>query len=85
MYYVELHAAQQSKLADEPSQRWKFNKAKQGWLMRNVWNETEVSNPRYGQVKERKGDLTSMNSRSQRRTLSVWYSTSRPYPAERER
>jgi hypothetical protein len=44
LYYCELHAASQVKL-QEPNYRWKFNKARQGWLMRNVWNDTEVSAP----------------------------------------
>ena len=42
MYYVELHAATHAKL-QAVGERWKFNKARQGWLMRNVWNDTEVS------------------------------------------
>lgn len=44
LYYCELHAASQVKL-QEPNYRWKFNKARQGWLMRNVWNDTEVGAP----------------------------------------
>ena len=42
LYYCELHAASQVEL-QAPEYRWKFNKARQGWLMRNVWNDTEVS------------------------------------------
>ena len=44
LYYCELHAASQVEL-QEPEYRWKFNKARQGWLMRNVWNDVEVSIP----------------------------------------
>jgi hypothetical protein len=42
LYYCELHAASQVEL-QAPEYRWKFNKARQGWLMRNVWNDVEVS------------------------------------------
>lgn len=46
IHYVQLHAATHGKKdLPEDGQRWKFNKARQGWLMRNVWNETEVSTP----------------------------------------
>jgi len=44
LYYCELHAASQVEL-QAPEYRWKFNKARQGWLMRNVWNDAEVSLP----------------------------------------
>jgi hypothetical protein len=44
LYYCELHAASQIEL-QAPEYRWKFNKARQGWLMRNVWNDVEVSLP----------------------------------------
>jgi hypothetical protein len=44
LYYCELHAASQVEL-QAPEYRWKFNKARQGWLMRNVWNDVEVSLP----------------------------------------
>ena len=47
LYYCELHAASQVQLQD-PEYRWKFNKARQGWLMRNVWNDTEVSQSSQG-------------------------------------
>ena len=47
LYYCELHAASQVQLQD-PEYRWKFNKARQGWLMRNVWNDTEVSKSSQG-------------------------------------
>jgi hypothetical protein len=35
LYYAYLHVA-------EPKS-WKFNKAKQNWIIRNIWSETEVS------------------------------------------
>ena len=33
--YAYLHA--------EDPDKWKFNKARQNWLVRNVWSDTEVS------------------------------------------
>lgn len=42
--YVKSHAASHlSQGTAPPGQAWKFNKANQNWLIRNVWNESEVS------------------------------------------
>jgi uncharacterized protein YcnI len=57
LYYCELHAASQVEL-QAPEYRWKFNKARQGWLMRNVWNDTEVSTSRQGSEREERHSRT---------------------------
>jgi hypothetical protein len=57
LYYCELHAASQVEL-QAPEYRWKFNKARQGWLMRNVWNDTEVSTSRKGSDRDERHSRT---------------------------
>lgn len=42
IFYAYQHSTSHLSKTPEPGQAWKFNKAKQGWLMRNVWSEVEV-------------------------------------------
>ncbi|KAK8858729.1 hypothetical protein IAR55_002958 [Kwoniella newhampshirensis] len=42
LYYAHLHASSQSATPSTESAGWKFSKAKQNWLMRNIFNVTEV-------------------------------------------
>ncbi|KAI9634880.1 uncharacterized protein MKK02DRAFT_37755 [Dioszegia hungarica] len=44
LQYVQSYAATHLSEGPTPAegQRWKFNKANQNWLIRNVWNESEV-------------------------------------------
>jgi uncharacterized membrane protein YkoI len=43
LHYVEEHATHHlGTTAVAPGKGWKFNKARQNWLLRHIWSETEV-------------------------------------------
>lgn len=48
LQYVHEHAVAHlaTGTAPDPGKGWKFNKANQNWLIRNVWDESEVSDER---------------------------------------
>ncbi|KAK4685209.1 hypothetical protein P7C73_g4946, partial [Tremellales sp. Uapishka_1] len=41
IHYAHLYALSQADPPPEPKV-WKFSKPKQGWLMRNIWNDVEI-------------------------------------------
>jgi hypothetical protein len=47
LHYVEEHATHHlGTTSVAPGKGWKFNKARQNWLLRHIWSETEVGHCR---------------------------------------
>ncbi|WVO18123.1 hypothetical protein L204_105825 [Cryptococcus depauperatus] len=79
IFYVHLYALSRQPLSSSKEPVWKFNKAKQNWLMRNIFNLVEIPEAYFDLVL---GYLKTIQGHSRTALIEIAKKTIQPSSAE---